>query len=188
MVLTGGPGPTIASLSQAEILHAIQSLTAGDKTALMKIARLYAQRTPYDHEDLSQEALCRLIDGRRVWPRDVPAVLVLGGVVRSIAWEWRRKELPLNEDPRSVPPNQDWVILLREIIEVFEGKPVLQEILVGILKGMKGQELQDLVEGIDKKPGKGPLPSPTLESMLRMIRRTLEKTVFENSSSEAVSP
>ena len=74
-------------------MEAIQALEDGDKTSLAKIARLYAGKTPYDHADLLQEAICRVLSGERKWPKDVPPVLFLGGVVRSIAWQWRQKEL-----------------------------------------------------------------------------------------------
>ena len=39
----------------------LNALTAADKAALIKLARLYAKKTPYDHEDLLQEAICRVL-------------------------------------------------------------------------------------------------------------------------------
>src|SRR5262245_41563603 len=86
-----GPQPAAAVLSPAEAGAAIRALGAGDKIALLKIARLYARKTPYDHEDLLQEALCRVLSGARAWPRDLAALPFLWGVVRSIAWEWRNE-------------------------------------------------------------------------------------------------
>jgi hypothetical protein len=41
-----------AALSQPEIQVAIARLTDGEKTALMKIARLYSRKTPHDAQDL----------------------------------------------------------------------------------------------------------------------------------------
>src|ERR1700722_682653 len=90
---TTGPEPAAAVLSPAEAEAAIRSLTSADKIALMKIARLYAKKTPYDHEDLLQEAICRVLAGARAWPRHLAALPFLWGVVRSIAWEWK-SELP----------------------------------------------------------------------------------------------
>src|SRR5579871_4436715 len=74
---TTGPEPAAAILSPAEAAAAIRSLTAADKIALMKIARLYARKTPYDHEDLLQEAMCRVLSGARAWPRDLAALSFL---------------------------------------------------------------------------------------------------------------
>src|SRR5215470_20338827 len=81
-----------ATLSQCEVEIAIRRLSDGEKTALMKIAMLYARKTPYDHKDLVQEAIARLLSGRRVWPRDAKTVVFVGGVIRSIAWEWKREQ------------------------------------------------------------------------------------------------
>src|ERR1043165_5738062 len=63
-----GVEPAAAILSPAEAAAAIRGLTAADKIALLKIARLYARKTPYDHEDLLQEAMCRVLQGARAWP------------------------------------------------------------------------------------------------------------------------
>src|SRR2546423_12456127 len=76
-------------LATAEITNVINTLRDGEKTAIVKIARLYARKTSYGHEDLLQEAYCRVLDGRRGWLRGVPAVLFFHGVMRSIAWEWK---------------------------------------------------------------------------------------------------
>jgi hypothetical protein len=64
-------GGADATLSRSEIMAAIEGLGDGEKTALAKIARLHAAKTPYDHADLLQEALCRVLSGERKWPRDV---------------------------------------------------------------------------------------------------------------------
>src|ERR1700756_855147 len=69
---TTGPEPAdtaILSLTEAEA--AIRALTDRDKASLMTIAMMYARKTPYDHEDLLQEALCRVLSGKRAWPRDL---------------------------------------------------------------------------------------------------------------------
>jgi hypothetical protein len=86
--------PANPPLSQLEIEFAIRNLTDGENTALIKVARLYARKTPYDHQDLVQEAFARILSGRRVWPREAKVAFFPSGVIRSIAWEWRR-EYPL---------------------------------------------------------------------------------------------
>ena len=54
---TAAPEQADVTLSPAEAGAAIRALSIADKTALMKLARLYARKTPYDHEDLLQEAM-----------------------------------------------------------------------------------------------------------------------------------
>jgi hypothetical protein len=78
-----------APLSAAEIAKILSSLADGEKTALAKIATAYAKKRPYDHQDLLQEAICGVLDGKRMWRAGLSAILFLGGVMRSIAWEWK---------------------------------------------------------------------------------------------------
>jgi DNA-directed RNA polymerase specialized sigma24 family protein len=84
--------------SRAEILVAVQSLTVSNKTALIRVARAYARKTSYGHEDLIQEAYMRVLDGKRGWPKNVAAVPFLCGVMRSIAWDWRPEDHDENAD------------------------------------------------------------------------------------------
>jgi hypothetical protein len=76
------------TLSQVEVSQAIGSLTAEHKTMLVKIAKAYAWKTRYGYEDLIQEAFTRVLEGKRAWPRKLPAVVFLRGVMRSIASDW----------------------------------------------------------------------------------------------------
>src|SRR5215475_4639030 len=85
-------------LSRAEIDNAIKLLTAAEKTKIMKIAAQYAKMTPYEAEDLYQEVWARAMQERRKWPRGLLATQFFWGVMRSIAWEWKRKDDLLDED------------------------------------------------------------------------------------------
>jgi DNA-directed RNA polymerase specialized sigma24 family protein len=59
-------------LSEAEIRSEISSLTAGEQTKLIKIASYYARRISFEEpDDLVQEAIVRVLAGRREWPRDL---------------------------------------------------------------------------------------------------------------------
>ena len=160
--------PAPATLSPAEAAVAIRTLTAADKTALMKIARLYARKTPYDHEDLLQEALCRVLAGARAWPRHVAAVAFLWGVVRSIASEWKARAP--DRAPEAVDPDgEERRAIARfdvaKILKLFADDPAAQAIVRGMLEGARGQELQDL-SGLDKID---------YESKRTKIRRRIEK-------------
>jgi DNA-directed RNA polymerase specialized sigma24 family protein len=162
------PEPAAATLSPAEAGAAIRALTAADKIALMKIARLYAKKTPYDHEDLLQEAMCRVLSGARAWPRGLEALPFLWGVVRSIAWEWR------NETPDAMPDGADPAgeerraiagLDVAKIIALFDDDPAAQSIVRGMMEGARGAELQE-ASGLDKTD---------YESKRTKIRRRIEK-------------
>ncbi|HUI98361.1 MAG TPA: hypothetical protein VLX44_21605 [Xanthobacteraceae bacterium] len=160
--------PAAATLSPAEAAVAIRALTAADKTALMKIARLYARKTPYDHEDLLQEALCRVLAGTRAWPRHVAAVAFLWGVVRSIASEWKAQAL--ERAPDAVDPDgEERRAIARfdvaKIVGLFADDPPAQAIVRGMLDGARGADLQAL-SGLGKID---------YESKRTKIRRRLEK-------------
>jgi hypothetical protein len=60
-------------LSEAEVRSEISSLTAGERTKLIKIASYYAKgRISFEEpDDLVQEAICRVLAGKREWPRDL---------------------------------------------------------------------------------------------------------------------
>lgn len=173
-VLPGEPKQVPSTLTAKEIRKTIQELTDGEKTAIMKIARLYALRTPYGHEDLFHEALCRVLEGTRAWPHGVPAVLVLAGIMRSIAWGWRRRPAEGNSDMIS-SAEQEWAILLQDLISAFDGKPLLQHILIEMLKGTKGPELREWITDLLQQKGLAAgTDVPEVDSLLRAIRRGVE--------------
>jgi DNA-directed RNA polymerase specialized sigma24 family protein len=159
-------------LSRAEIDNAIKFLTAAEKTKIMKIATRYAPMTPYGGEDLFQEAYLRAIDGRRKWPRGLPATKFFWGVMRSIAWEWKRKDDLLDEDigdkgagERELE-DRDHVM---KIIKAFDDDPIAQKIVVARMKGARGEELLKL-SGLSRKD---------YETKLTKIRRRIEQLEAE---------
>ena len=160
--------PAAATLSLAEADAAIRTLSVADKTALMKLARLYAKKTPYDHEDLLQEALCRVLAGARAWPRDVAALPFLWGVVRSIAWEWKKEFIERDTEATDVAGEERRAIAGLDVIKVlalFDDDPAAQIIVRGMMEGARGQELQEL-SGLAKTD---------YESKRTKIRRRIEK-------------
>ena len=163
-----GEQPAAAALSRAEATTAVRSLSTADKTALMKIARLYAKKTPYDHEDLLQEALCRVLSGVRAWPRHVAALPFLWGVVRSIAWEWRTQAVeaaPEETDPGGAERRAIARLDVAKVLALFDDDPLAQAIVRGMMDGARGQELQEL-SGLDKTD---------YETKRTKIRRRIEK-------------
>jgi DNA-directed RNA polymerase specialized sigma24 family protein len=157
-----------AALSQAELIAIIQALGDADKIALMKIARLYARRTPFDHDDLLQEAICRVLSGTRVWARGVPVRSFLVGVMRSIAWEWKSEphEAAANApDPRCGESPMMASIDSAKIVAMFADDLVAQKIVLGMMGGARGEELQ-------RSSGLGKVE---YESKRKKIRRRIEK-------------
>ena len=144
----------------------------------MKIAHAYAIKTPYSDEDLFHEAMCRFFEGTRTWPIGVPTILVFAGAMRSIAWGWRRRAEALDTDPDHLPSssNQEWVVLLKDLIATFDGKPLLQQILIEMLKGTKGPDLREWIGRLLQEKGMAVgTHVPEIDSMLRAIRRDIEK-------------
>jgi len=163
-----GPEEPAAVLSLAEATAAIRALPAADKIAVMKAARFLARKTPYGHEDLLQEAICRVLSGTRVWPRHLAARRFLGGVVRSIASEWKSTQ-PDNPPDRADPDAEERRVIagldVAKVFALFENDPVAQMIVRGMMEGARGQELQEL-SGLEKT---------AYESKRTKIRRYLEK-------------
>ena len=166
---TAGEGERAADhLATAEITNAINTLRDGEKTAIVKIARLYARKTSYGHEDLLQEAYCRVLDGRRGWLRGVPAVLFFQGVVRSIAWEWKMEftseEIDIG-DEGAVERGTLAKIDVIKILALFDDDPTARKIVLGMMDGARGEELQE-TSGLN---------STEYESKRKKIRRRIEK-------------
>ena len=167
---TGPEAAATETLSLAEAEAAIRGLTDDDKASLMTIAMMYAGKTPYDREDLLQEALCRVLSGARAWPRHLVAVPFLWGVVRSIASEWQKKCKPPKilvdgADPAREERRAIAGLDVVKIIALFDDDPAAQIIVRGMMDGARGQELQDL-SGLERTD---------YESKRTKIRRRVEK-------------
>jgi hypothetical protein len=159
--------PSTSALSRSEVIEAIQALTSAEKIALMKVARLHARKTPFGHDDLLQEAICRLLSGDRVFPRGSSPVALLVGVIRSIAWQWRYEpvETPVDvPDPRCGEALAIASIDAAKIVAFFADDPIAQKLVIGMMDGTRGEELQRL-SGLDKVE---------YASKRRKIRRRIE--------------
>jgi RNA polymerase sigma-70 factor (ECF subfamily) len=158
--------------SPDEIVKIFQSITVPEKTALVKIARVYAHRTtdgPHGHEDLLSEAFKRVLEGRRKWPRSVEVVPFLRNVMRSIASDWLRD--PSHDEDVDVDSigienhSGEARIDLPKIIAMFSDDPIAQKIIMAMMEGLRGEELRE-ISGLSKTE---------YESKRRKIRRRLEK-------------
>jgi DNA-directed RNA polymerase specialized sigma24 family protein len=134
----------------------------------MKLARIYARKTSYGHEDLFQEAYTRILGGDRTWPRHVEVVAFFHGVIRSVAWDWRRKgsteevdESTLGSENHPEAARLD----IQKVIEIFKDDPIAQKVLIGIAKGLRGEELRKI----------SGLKQTDYETIRTKIRRRLDK-------------
>ena len=167
-VVDVGLSPNIERLSVSEVEHAVASLSDGERTALTKIARLYARKTPYDKEDLIQETFARVLSGRRAWTKGTDPVLFLGGVIRSIAWEWKNEGPPdatASTDLKTEERNANAVLDAAKIVALFEDDPVARNMVTAMMGGARGEELQ-AISGLGKV---------AYESKRTKIRRRVEK-------------
>lgn len=152
----------------AEVSRALRDLSAEQKTLLVKIARAYASKTNYSHEDLIQEALTRVLEGRRAWPRKLPVTVFLRGVMRSIASDWiaeSRDDAVDVDDIGYVNHAAAARIDVQKIFALFDDDPIAQKIFVAMLEGVKGEELRGL----------SGLASRDYETKRTKMRRRLQK-------------
>jgi hypothetical protein len=161
-------GPYAELYTAAEVFRAVNSLTAAQKTTLVKIAKAYAWKTRYGHDDLIQEALTRVLEGKRVWPRRLPPVVFLRGVMRSIASDWGPEGVDDSvdvDDIGYVNHSATVRIDVRKMLALFDDDPVAQKIFIAMLEGARGEELREL-SGLSAKD---------YESKRTKMRRRLEK-------------
>jgi DNA-directed RNA polymerase specialized sigma24 family protein len=88
-------------LTRGEVRRIIGRLRRPDLVRLGALARVWATGLrQHDEDDLLNEALDRVLSGRRPWPIDVPLPAFLSQVMRSIASQWRHEDRrePLKED------------------------------------------------------------------------------------------
>ena len=147
--------PTIEAtpppLSEAEVRNEINSLTAGERTKLIKIARHYGKgRISFEEpDDLVQEAICRVLAGKRKWPRDLEKLKFLAGVIKSIAGDRKReqalKRTVLLDEEREVGVDYEVGIGVtrdvKRIMSLFDDDPIAQKLLMGMADGTRGEDL-----------------------------------------------
>jgi RNA polymerase sigma-70 factor (ECF subfamily) len=153
------------------VSQAIRHLSTEQKTLLVKIAKAYAWKTSCGYEDLIQEAFARVLEGKRVWRRNLPIVVFLRGVMRSIASDW-----PLERHDDVQVDEIGYVnhagaarIDAQKMLALFDDDPIAQKIFVAMLEGAKGEELR-AVSGLAQKD---------YETKRTKMRRRLEKVCHE---------
>lgn len=137
-----------AAGSAAAVSRALAALSEID------LLRLRARGLPHgiDWSDLLNEALARALDGSRQWPPEVPFLVFLAGVMRSICdefWRRRRREAEMiafgtnaDADSRDVAcpaADQERIVAACEavaaIYRLFAGDQVALRIISGLENG-----------------------------------------------------
>ena len=154
------------AVTAEESVAALRQLSDGDLRRLEQLARLRVIGLhALDWQDLLHEAIARLLDGSRRWPRDVSLVVFLRETMRSIASDhWRRLEKPVvvaeSElgvngesgegaldnaiDPAASPERRASAAeTLARIEEVFEGDDNALKVMAGMAIGKSPQEIQE---------------------------------------------
>lgn len=85
-------------VSSDEAAAALAALSPADRIRLEKLARNRLHDAGDAWRDLLQEAVRRILDRSRKWPRGVPLIAFVAEVIRSLASEYRRQESRLTMD------------------------------------------------------------------------------------------
>lgn len=96
-------------LTPDEIRRVLARLRPPDIVRLSALARTWATGLrQHDADDLLNEALDRVLSGRRLWPSHLPLPVFLSQVMRSISGQWRRERRrePLIEDEGTNAPDE----------------------------------------------------------------------------------
>jgi RNA polymerase sigma-70 factor (ECF subfamily) len=140
---------------------ALDLVTEMDLLRLKSIARLYARGMPPDvaWDDLLQEAITRVLTGKRVKPEDISMVAFLGGVMRSLrADHIRRARRGLDDSLRLSPPHEaEQEVLdptsdpermliateeLDKIRQLFADDLVALQIIDGLAEGLEAEQIR----------------------------------------------
>jgi DNA-directed RNA polymerase specialized sigma24 family protein len=172
--------PLAPPLSDAEVRSEISSLTAGERTKLILIARHYAWKFRISFEDPDEfvhEAICRVLERKRVWRRGIEKLRFLAGVIKSIAADrmraLNRERAKLKEkekidgDKGVEEPDDEDEIDLERIMVLFDDDPIAQKILKGMAEGRRGEDLE-------RASGLSP---NEYESKRKKIRRRIQKFI-----------
>jgi DNA-directed RNA polymerase specialized sigma24 family protein len=153
-------------LQRAEVDAALNSLVrdSGAMARALKMARVIAYGLPaMGAEDLLQQAMMLVVSERRKWPRGLSTLLMLKGVMRSVAYRTRRKPNYVLAEDLGFRSEEDFEIESSPLAEGVspEADPARavqgESELLAVQKAVKGEEtLELLVEALaEGLTGKG---------------------------------
>lgn len=147
-----------AYLSPEEVRRALDRLSRADIVRLSLLARNWLRglrtRSP---DDLVNEAIERILSGRRPWPSDLDRGAFFNGVMRSIADQWRKEDrrTPLADDLGAVlegpmtEPDHDTADLVGRMRLTLEEDGPAREMFEHMLVDRDRDEIQSAV-GLDE--------------------------------------
>ena len=151
-----------------EVAEEIDAMTDADRAKALSLAGMYAARCKGEALDLYQEAIARALGGERRCRREVTLLLFLNGIMKSLAsqaiesWKAGHRPVQASEEvimaveadapspERVVASRRDDGALLSRIRTEVEDDFQLQLLLEGIIDGLRGVELERLIE-VDAK-------------------------------------
>jgi len=134
------------------LASALRALSEADLLRLKTIAQLRVRELPgVQWTDLLHEAVLRALEGTRRWPRHVPLVVFLAGVMRSLADEhWRqhrvRAALFVVAAPEAATVDPERELIARESLlavdRLFRDDAEALQLILGLANGWSAEEIQ----------------------------------------------
>lgn len=173
-------------LTVDELRASIGSFSQADMLRLYKAARVYCGGSGFEAADLRQEAFVRAFAGTRQCPRNLPVLVFLVGVMRSIVSAGRasvaldpeiRSLAATGTDGRAIDPpsiqrtaedlrlaRDDSAARLATLEEMFADDEEAQMVILADIDGLDAEAIRDML-GWDKNQ---------LATVRRRIRRRIE--------------
>ena len=181
--------PAGETYSPDELRVLIAAFTPLDWLRVRRAAMHFSKRCRVEWSELQNEALVRGLDGRRNCPRGVAVTTFLGNAIRSIASEADGTDghVKLSEEleaQQSSPSGltdltkpadpaastMDAQKMIADVISAFDGDVTSEMLFEGMIDGIEGQELRELLE----------LPQKEFDSKRRLVRRRLNDYAERN--------
>ena len=156
-----------------EAAAALENLGEADRIRLAMLARSRLHGESGAWEDLLQEALKRILDGTRKWPRGLPIIAFVAGVMRSLAGEYRKQQRQSGASAESLPladsnPGPDSHAETKSEIEAIENHFGDDEdalaVIMARFEGYSPEEIQAMFS----------MTKTRYDSTLKRIRRKID--------------
>ena len=142
--------------TEQDLRRALAALSEPDLLRLQAIARLRCRGLPgLDWQELLHEAVLRALDGSRPWPRDVPLIAFLAGIMRSLRSDhWRRHRAgtallagpaELADQPSEAADPERIAAAtqaLAAIDRLFADDPAALAVILGLSQGLSAEEIR----------------------------------------------
>lgn len=145
-------------LQRAEVDAALVRLVqdAGEMARVRKLARVIAHGLPaMDGDDLLGKAMLLVLAGSRKWPRELSTIVMLKGVMCSVAYRARRKQDYLLAEDLGAPSDEDSEVESSPLAEGVSPQTdparavAAESELAAVQRAVKGdEELELLVEAL----------------------------------------